>query len=75
MPAPMTTTTTTTTGVPLGERLLLTVPEAAQLSGIPLRNLKTALADGLLPACTTGSSRQYIRRTDLDHYIETLPEI
>lgn len=75
MAIPTTTTTTTTTGVPLAERLVLTVPEAAELSGIPLRNLKAALAGGTLPACTTGSSRLYIRRTDLDDYIKALPEI
>lgn len=75
MAIPTTTTTTTTTGVPLAERLVLTVPEAAELSGIPLRNLKAALGDGTLPACTTGSSRLYIRRADLDKYILTLPEV
>ena len=75
MAIPTTTTTTTTTGVPLDRRLLLTVPEAAALSGIPLRNLKAAIADGLLPVCTTGSSRLYVRRADLDKYIQTLPEV
>lgn len=68
-----TTTTTTTSGVGLADRLLLTVPEAAELSGIPLRNLKAAISFGELPTCTTGSSRLYVRRTDLDEYILTLP--
>lgn len=70
-----TITTTTTRVTPLAEKLMLTVPEAAELSGIPLRNLKPALADGTLRACTTGSSRLYIRRRDLDAYIDSLPEV
>ena len=72
---PITTTTTTTSRTPLSERLVLTKPEAAELSGIPLRNLTAAIARGECRVCTTGTSREYIRRTDLDKYIAGLPEL
>lgn len=69
----MADTANTITNVPISARLLLTVPEAAALSGIPLRNLKAAIAYGTLTVCTTGSSRLYVRRTDLDDYVAGLP--
>lgn len=67
-----TTTVTTEAGVPLRDRLMLTVPETADLSGIPLRNIKQAIRDGRLPVVYTGSSRAYVRRKDLDTYLDTL---
>lgn len=57
---------------PLAERLTLTIPEAADLSGIPLRNLKAAIRDGILPVFTLGSSRLRVRRRDLDAFVAGL---
>ncbi len=60
--------------VPVSERLLLTVPEAAALAGIPRRRLQEAVRDGRIPSCYVGSARRRIRRTDLDAYVRDLPE-
>jgi len=60
--------------VPIYHRLTLTLPQAAAVSGIPLKVITGAVLDGRLPVCYAGSSRQRIRRSDLDEYVRRLPD-
>lgn len=60
--------------VPPEHRLVLTVPEAAAVSGLPLKVVRAAIALGDLQACYAASSTVRVRRADLEDYVQALPD-
>ena len=60
--------------VPIANRPLLGVPEAAALCGLDEKVVRNAIRAGELIACYAGSSTRRIRRRDLDDWISSLPE-
>ena len=60
--------------VPLKDKLTLTIPEAAALSGIPYKIMSAAVKNRDLEACYAGSSTVRIRRSDLNDWVKTLPD-
>ena len=60
--------------VPIADRPLLGVPEAAALCGLDEKVVRNAIRAGELIACYAGSSTKRIRRRDLDDWISSLPE-
>lgn len=65
---------TETLFVPIWHRPLLTADEAAALTGIPVKIVRAAVRSGDLPARYAGSSTARIRRSDLDAWVDELPE-
>ena len=61
--------------VPLSQRLVLTVPEAAAVAGLPPRVIRVAIASGDLCCCYAASSTVRVRRSDLEDYVQSLPEV
>lgn len=60
--------------VPIADRPLLGVPEAAALCGLSEKAVYTAIKRGELLVCYVHSSTAHIRRRDLDDWISCLPE-
>ena len=60
--------------VPIADRPLLGVPEAAALTGLDEKIIRLTIRQGELIACYAGSSTKRIRRRDLDDWISSLPE-
>lgn len=60
--------------IPIKDKLTLTVPEAAALSGIPYKVVNAAVKSGDLESCYASSSTVRIRRTDLDDWVAALPD-
>lgn len=59
--------------VPLADKLLLSLPEAAMLSGIPVDKLRSAVKSGALKAIPAiGRGLGKVRRADLDAYVKKL---
>ena len=73
-PTKKTTTTKEKPHVPIADRPLLGVPEAAALTGLDEKVVREAIRQGELIACYAGSSTKRIRRRDLDDWISSLPE-
>lgn len=57
---------------PLADRLTLTVPEAAALSGIPVKVVRAAVVCDELASFTAGSTTRRIKRADLDGWVGML---
>ncbi|KAA8821752.1 DNA-binding protein [Bifidobacterium vespertilionis] len=57
---------------PLADRLTLTIPEAAVLSGLPVKIVRAAVLNDDLQSFTVGSMTKRVKRTDLDDWIRTL---
>lgn len=60
--------------VPIADRPLLGVPEAAALTGLTEANIRLAVRRGDLIACYAYTTIMRIRRRDLDDWLEALPE-
>ncbi|NEG95688.1 helix-turn-helix domain-containing protein [Bifidobacterium sp. SMB2] len=60
--------------IPINEKLTLTVSEAAGLSGIPVRVVRSAIRRNELRSCEAGEATIRVRRTDLDSWVAALPE-
>jgi excisionase family DNA binding protein len=58
--------------LPLTEKLVLTIPEACELSGVCRSNIYVAISSGELRARKRGRST-LVLRTDLNNWIESLP--
>jgi excisionase family DNA binding protein len=59
--------------VRLSEKILLSIPEAATLSGIPADKLRAAVKSGALKALSSiGRGLGKVRRSDLDAYVSKL---
>ena len=79
-PSEKTTTPKTTTTkskekpyVPIENRPLLGVPEAAALTGLTEANIRLAVRRGDLIACYAYTTIMRIRRRDLDDWLASLP--
>lgn len=60
-------------GVPTSERLVLTLVEASELSGIPRAKLRTAIGDGSLVGHLDTLGRGWrVKRADLERWVEGL---
>ena len=59
--------------VPIADRPLLGVPEAAALCGLSEKAVYTAIKRGELLVCYVHSSTAHIRRRDLDGWISVCP--
>jgi excisionase family DNA binding protein len=57
--------------VPVAERLMLTLAEAAQLSGLPRRYLVQAIRTGSLKALKIGRA-QFLKRSELNQFVQNL---
>lgn len=60
--------------VPIENRTLLGVREAAALTGLQPKVVQRAIRRGDLPCCYAGSGTKRIRRRDLDDWVASLPE-
>lgn len=58
--------------VRLSEQLTLTVPEAAAVSGIPVKIVRAAALHGDLAIFTVGSTTMRVKRRDLDEWVANL---
>jgi excisionase family DNA binding protein len=59
--------------VKLSEKFLLSLPEAAALSGVPVDKLRSAVNSGALKAIRTiGRGFGKVRRSDLENYVSKL---
>jgi excisionase family DNA binding protein len=59
--------------VKLSEKFLLSLPEAAALSGVPVDKLRSAVNSGALKAIRTiGRGLGKVRRSDLENYVSKL---
>ncbi len=59
--------------VKLSEKLMLSLPEAAALSGVPVDKLRSAVNSGALKAIRTiGRGLGKVRRSDLENYVSKL---
>ncbi|MBT1161676.1 excisionase [Bifidobacterium sp. SO1] len=58
--------------VPIQERLTLTLPEAAWLAGLPVRELRHAADRHDLETFTLTSTTKRVRRRDLEDWLNTL---
>lgn len=57
----------------LADHLSFTVPEAAKVSGIPVQLVRAAVLSGDLESFTVpGSSRQRIRRRELEAWLDAM---
>ncbi|MCW5696322.1 MAG: helix-turn-helix domain-containing protein [Bauldia sp.] len=45
----------------------LTIPEAAERLGIPVWSLRRAIARGVVPSTRFGSSRRYVRLSEIEN--------
>jgi len=57
--------------VPVAERLMLTLAEAAQLSGLPRSYLVQAIRNGKLKAVKIGRA-QFLKRSELNQFVQNL---
>ncbi len=58
--------------VRLNEKMLLSLPEASQLSGVPVATLRAAAHEGTLKTVAIGRGLGKVRRADLEKYISKL---
>lgn len=59
--------------VPICDKTLLVIPEAAALTGVPEKVIRAQVRSGRLPVRYALSSTARIRRRDLDDWVNALP--
>jgi hypothetical protein len=58
--------------VPLGEKMLLSLPQAAEVSGVPVAYLRAAVKAKRLKTVAVGGGYGKVKRVDLETYVENL---
>lgn len=57
---------------PLRDRLLLTIPEAAALAGVPVGVMRAAVANRDIETVTVGAATRRIKRSELNDWIAAM---